>query len=108
MRTAFQIPFDATVRVSLDTNLAMIKENPDVGPSCAISGRQSSFPLAFLASKIRFQNVSDILFPLPSLSQPIICTLSYPHTLPHIKVDSYCCLQSVRTVGVELQGLGID
>jgi len=39
MRTAFQIPFDATVRVSLDTNLAMIKENPDVGPSCAISGR---------------------------------------------------------------------
>lgn len=39
MRTAFQIPFDATVRVSLDTNLAMIKENPNVGPSCAISGR---------------------------------------------------------------------
>lgn len=39
MRTAFQIPFDATVRVSLDTNLTMIKENPDVGPSCAISGR---------------------------------------------------------------------
>lgn len=26
MRTAFQIPFDATVRVSLDTNLAMIRE----------------------------------------------------------------------------------
>ena len=39
MRTAFQIPFDATVRVSLDTNLTMIKENPDEGPSCAISGR---------------------------------------------------------------------
>ena len=46
MRTAFQIPFDATVRVSLDTNLAMIKENPDVGPSCAISGRSAqSAPL---------------------------------------------------------------
>ena len=42
MRTAFQIPFDATVRISLDTNLAMIKENPDDGPSCAISGRQAS------------------------------------------------------------------
>jgi SPX domain protein involved in polyphosphate accumulation len=27
MRTAFQIPFDATVRISLDTNLAMIKES---------------------------------------------------------------------------------
>ena len=26
MRTAFQIPFDATVRVSLDTNLCMITE----------------------------------------------------------------------------------
>ena len=26
MRTAFQIPFDATVRVSLDTNLCMIME----------------------------------------------------------------------------------
>jgi SPX domain protein involved in polyphosphate accumulation len=34
MRTAFQIPFDATVRVSLDTNLCMIKENPDDGPTC--------------------------------------------------------------------------
>ena len=39
MRTAFQIPFDATVRVSLDTNLTMIKENPDSGPSCAEAGR---------------------------------------------------------------------
>lgn len=29
-----QIPFDSTVRVSLDTNLAMFKENPDDGPSC--------------------------------------------------------------------------
>ena len=27
MRTAFQIPFDATVRISLDTNLTMIKES---------------------------------------------------------------------------------
>lgn len=26
MRTAFQIPFDATVRISLDTNLCLIKE----------------------------------------------------------------------------------
>lgn len=33
MRTAFQIPFDATVRVSLDTNLAMIKEAKDGLPA---------------------------------------------------------------------------
>lgn len=34
-----QIPFDATVRISLDTNLCMIKENPEDGPSCAATGR---------------------------------------------------------------------
>ena len=39
MRTAFQIPFDATVRVSLDTNLCMIKENPDDGPTCLEANR---------------------------------------------------------------------
>jgi uncharacterized membrane protein YidH (DUF202 family) len=38
-RTAYQIPFDATVRISLDTNLTMLTENPKVGPSCATSGR---------------------------------------------------------------------
>ena len=34
-----QVPFDATVRISLDTNLTMIKENPDDGPSCTVAGR---------------------------------------------------------------------
>lgn len=38
-RTAFQIPYDSTVRISLDTNLVMIKENPDDGPTCAEAGR---------------------------------------------------------------------
>jgi len=38
-RTAYQIPFDATVRISLDSNLTMLTENPKVGPSCATSGR---------------------------------------------------------------------
>jgi uncharacterized membrane protein YidH (DUF202 family) len=49
MRTAFQIPFDATVRVSMDTNLCMIKENPDEGPSCTVAGRwyrDPSLPVA--------------------------------------------------------------
>jgi hypothetical protein len=34
-----QIPFDSTVRISMDTNLCMIKENPDEGPSCTLAGR---------------------------------------------------------------------
>ena len=38
-RTAFQIPFDASVRISLDTNLTMIKENPDDGLTCTQAGR---------------------------------------------------------------------
>lgn len=36
---ATQIPFDSTVRISLDTNLCMIKENPEDGPTCAATGR---------------------------------------------------------------------
>jgi len=39
MRVAYQIPFDATVRVSLDTNLSMMCENPKFGPDCVSSGR---------------------------------------------------------------------
>lgn len=46
MRTAFQIPFDATVRISLDTNLTMIKENPEEGPTCYDSGRWYRDPSA--------------------------------------------------------------
>ena len=44
MRTAFQIPFDSTVRVSLDTNLVMIKENPTDGPTCHVAGRCAHAP----------------------------------------------------------------
>ena len=29
MRTAFQVPFDATVRISLDTNLTMVYERDE-------------------------------------------------------------------------------
>lgn len=39
MRVAFQIPFDATVRISLDTNLCMIRENPEHGQTCLEAGR---------------------------------------------------------------------
>ena len=39
MRVAYQIPFDATVRISLDTNLCMFKENPDGQPTCVEAGQ---------------------------------------------------------------------
>jgi len=68
MRTAFQIPFDSTVRMTLDTNLCMIKENPEDGPSCLEANRfyrdpslpiQSSeitrFPHAVLEVKLSLQ-----------------------------------------------------
>ena len=38
MRVAYQIPFNQTVRVSLDTNLHMIMENAEGAPSCLESG----------------------------------------------------------------------
>lgn len=39
MRSAFQMGHDRTVSFTLDTNLCMIKENPEGHPSCAIAGR---------------------------------------------------------------------
>lgn len=39
MRTYFQIPFDGTVRIKMDTNISMMKENPEDGPSCISIGR---------------------------------------------------------------------
>lgn len=39
MRTYFQIPFDPTVRIKLDSNICMMKENPEDGSSCLSAGR---------------------------------------------------------------------
>jgi SPX domain protein involved in polyphosphate accumulation len=39
MRSAFQMGHDRTVSFTLDTNLVMLKENPEGHPTCAISGR---------------------------------------------------------------------
>ena len=39
MRTAFQVPFDASVRCSLDTSLAMLCENPLGQPTCKMLQR---------------------------------------------------------------------
>ena len=46
MRTAFQVPHDASVRCSLDTSLAMIDENPSGYPTCAQSNRWYRDPAA--------------------------------------------------------------
>jgi SPX domain protein involved in polyphosphate accumulation len=39
MRTAFQVPYDASVRCSLDTSLAMLCENPTGQPTCQMLRR---------------------------------------------------------------------
>ena len=39
MRTAFQVPYDASVRFSLDTSLCMLSENPRDAPTCKASNR---------------------------------------------------------------------
>lgn len=39
MRSAFQMGHDRTVSFTLDTNLIMLKENPEGHPTCALAGR---------------------------------------------------------------------
>ena len=39
MRSAFQMGHDRTVSFTLDTNLLMLKENPEGHPTCALAGR---------------------------------------------------------------------
>jgi SPX domain protein involved in polyphosphate accumulation len=66
MRTAFQIPFDATVRISLDTNLCMINERTENvvsgerwyrDPSVEIPKTEiTRFPHAILEVKLQLQD----------------------------------------------------
>jgi len=66
MRTAFQIPFDATVRVSLDTNLCMICEGGEKDrwfrdPSKKVPKNEiTRFPHAVLEVKLQLQDESEI------------------------------------------------
>lgn len=39
MRSAFQMGHDRTVSFTLDTNLVMLKENPEGHPTCSLAGR---------------------------------------------------------------------
>mmetsp|Transcript_16457 Transcript_16457/g.27503 ORF Transcript_16457/g.27503 Transcript_16457/m.27503 type:complete len:711 (-) Transcript_16457:289-2421(-) len=69
MRTAFQIPFDATVRVSLDTNLCMIMERTeDVvsgtrwfrDPDSVVPNNEiTRFPHAVLEVKLQLQDANS-------------------------------------------------
>jgi SPX domain protein involved in polyphosphate accumulation/uncharacterized membrane protein YidH (DUF202 family) len=69
MRTAFQIPFDATVRVSLDTNLCMIQERTDEilegqrwyrDPTQAVPLNEiTRFPHAVLEIKLQLEDESQ-------------------------------------------------
>lgn len=81
-RTAFQVPFDATVRISLDTNLAMIKENTDGQPVGLL--HRSALPAlpSFKASSV-FADVytTQVLF----LRRPVTF-LWDPHLAPHCPV----------------------
>ena len=52
MRTAFQVPFDASVRCSLDTSLCMVAENPVNGPTCKTMNRWFRIP-SFLCTARR-------------------------------------------------------
>lgn len=66
MRTAFQIPFDATVRISLDTNLTMISERTDEvahglrwfrDPNSAVPADEiTRFPHSVLEIKLQLQD----------------------------------------------------
>lgn len=64
MRTAFQIPFDATVRISLDTNLCMLTETGRLGnqdrwfrdPSKPVPRNEiTRFPHAVLEVKLQLK-----------------------------------------------------
>jgi SPX domain protein involved in polyphosphate accumulation/uncharacterized membrane protein YidH (DUF202 family) len=65
MRVAYQVPFDETVRVSLDTNLAMITENPEGHPTC-------------VESKMWYRN--------PSLPTPRTEITRFPHAVLEVKL----------------------
>jgi len=51
MRTAFQIPYNASVRIPLDTNLSMMKENPKTGTTNQEIGRWYRDPSLPVASE---------------------------------------------------------
>lgn len=73
MRSAFQMGHDRTVSFTLDTNLVMLKENPEGHPTCALSGRWYRDPkLPIHRSEItRFPHaVLEIKLALPDGEQP--------------------------------------
>lgn len=73
MRSAFQMGHDRSVSFTLDTNLVMLKENPEGYPTCSISGRWYRDPtLPIHRTEItRFPHaVLEIKLALPEGEQP--------------------------------------
>ena len=125
MRTAFQIPFDATVRVSLDTNLCMISErgydvkNMSVwhrDPNRTIAHNEiTRFPHAVLEVKLELKGESAVapkwvtdlqnsglLYEVHKFSKFIHgCAVMLPEDVRHVPywVDDASCRQSIIASG---------
>lgn len=107
LRTAFQIPFDSTVRISLDTNLTMIKENPDDGPTCTVAGRSVLFlSLAFkMLNRFCCLSSADHLWLQASCAltpqDPLACACSIDRHCKELsgRVCSPCWERCNRSVG---------
>jgi SPX domain protein involved in polyphosphate accumulation/uncharacterized membrane protein YidH (DUF202 family) len=73
MRSAFQMGHDRSVSFTLDTNLVMLKENPEGRPSCALAGRWYRDPSAPVARTeiTRFPHaVLEVKLALPEGTPP--------------------------------------
>jgi hypothetical protein len=75
MRTAFQIPFDATVRISLDTNLVMIKEGVDEGEGIPLHRWCFAMPLMHAHLMFAASSVSRVLNLRGTKGLPASCSI---------------------------------
>lgn len=111
-RTAFQVPFDATVRISLDTNLAMIKENTDGQPvgllhrSACPSMPASSLSLTLVHSPLTHTSLTHLLTQLSTLPFIAMHSCIHPviqHTRPRIR-PQLVCIHAVSCLKASLPG----
>jgi hypothetical protein len=126
MRTAFQIPFDATVRISLDTNLCMISERTKEvasgkrwyrDPNVAVPLNEiTRFPHAVLEVKLQLQDEnstplwvqdlldSGMLLEVHKFSKFIHgCAVLLPQDVVGVPywIDDPTLAQSIKTSGAE-------
>ena len=131
MRTAFQVPYDASVRCSLDTSLCMLSENPRDGATCKASNRwfrdprspctapSSRFPHAVLEIKLALDPGEDppawvddpirsgCLTEVPKFSKFMHgCAVLFPDIAQEVPywVDDVSLRQSLQSSGVARDG----